>query len=156
MLHQKKLLKKKKTSILNQKEELEFLFTTILISLLTIMGIFMSHYNNDKLISENRGIITSVISTDSIYKGEDIVSTKKIDATFKENMSPDTYINETLFKTENSLKLVVSHAYFGQDQSSIESWSTTTVRSGIALEFGRGLSMAAPVKAVDLVPIIKN
>jgi len=154
MLHKKRLLKKKETSILKQRESLEFLITTFLISLLTILGVFMSHHNKDKLFSENRGISTSVISNDSIYKKQGIVSINNIDATFEDKMVPDSDINETLSNTDNSPNLVAFHPYFGQDQRSIESWSTSTVGEGLALIFGRGLSMSAPVKVVDLAPTI--
>ena len=65
------------------------------------------------------------------------------------NLASDPDINETLNNTEKSLTLVAPHPYFGQDQRSIESWNTTTVRTGIALKFGRGLTMSAPEKVVD-------
>ena len=56
-----------------------------------------------------------------------------------------------------SLSPFVSYQpYFGQDPRSIESWSMTTVRAGIALKFGKGHRVKAPEPtpvAVAIVPV---
>jgi hypothetical protein len=56
----------------------------------------------------------------------------------------------------NLSPFVAFHPYFGQDPRSVESWSVSTVRVGIALKFGRGPAIApasspAPTPASNAV-----
>ncbi|MFA6086699.1 OmpA family protein [Mucilaginibacter sp.] len=54
--------------------------------------------------------------------------------------------------TKVSISPFVSfHPYFGQEPRSIESWSITTVRAGIALKFGKASKSA--IKEVTIVPV---
>jgi outer membrane protein OmpA-like peptidoglycan-associated protein len=54
-----------------------------------------------------------------------------------------------------SLSPFVSYQpYFGQDPRSIESWSVTTVRAGIALKFGHGHKVVKPLPAVIVPPAV--
>ncbi len=48
---------------------------------------------------------------------------------------------------------VAFHPYFGQHPRSVESWSLTTVRAGIALKFGRGKQIAAKEEVYVPVPV---
>ncbi|TKC10423.1 OmpA family protein [Pedobacter polaris] len=48
------------------------------------------------------------------------------------------------------------HPYFGQDVRKIESWSMTTVRTGIAFKFGKGKAVAKPETAVVPVSLDVN
>lgn len=48
---------------------------------------------------------------------------------------------------------VAYHPYFGQEPRSIETWNITTVRAGIALKFGRGRKIEAPVKK-EVIPVV--
>ena len=53
--------------------------------------------------------------------------------------------------TKFSISPFVSyHPYFGQDPRSIESWSVTTVRGGIALKFGKATKIAEKVTPTPL------
>jgi len=49
---------------------------------------------------------------------------------------------------------VAVHPYFGQDPRSIETWNLTTVRVGVALKFGRGHKISAPVERAPAAVII--
>ena len=60
MLNKKDLQRENILLLFMQKGNLEFLITIFFVSFLTIMGIFMSHYNSDKFIGRNR-IIETVI-----------------------------------------------------------------------------------------------
>lgn len=54
--------------------------------------------------------------------------------------------------TKMSVSPFVSyHPYFGQDPRSIESWSVSTVRAGVALKFGKGKKAAAETP-VTVIP----
>lgn len=66
MLNQKEYAKKEKTSQLKQKGDVEFFITIFIISLLTLLGIFTSHYNNDKFYSKNKGTIPTETITDIV------------------------------------------------------------------------------------------
>ncbi len=61
MLSRKNL--KKKFSLLKQESNLDFLITTFFISLLTILGFFVSYKNKDKFIDEMKYFNTVIIST---------------------------------------------------------------------------------------------
>ena len=67
--------------LLKQKCNSDFLITAFIISLITIMGVFMSHYNNDMFISRFRAIDSVVISTDLIDEDVAKISNKTIIAT---------------------------------------------------------------------------
>jgi len=57
-------------------------------------------------------------------------------------------------RTQVSLSPFVSyHPYFGQEPRSVESWSVSTVRVGIALKFGRAAKDIPAFVAEDLVPV---
>ena len=63
-----------------------------------------------------------------------------------------------LSSTSNQTQFVLSpfvsfHPYFGQTPRSVETWNNTTVRAGIALKFGRGRVIPAPVKAEVIAPV---
>lgn len=68
MLNKKDLASKEKTSHLKQKSDIEFFITIFIISLLTLSGFFMSHYNNNKFFTETRAAITLEISTKTINR----------------------------------------------------------------------------------------
>jgi outer membrane protein OmpA-like peptidoglycan-associated protein len=64
----------------------------------------------------------------------------------------DIMVSSANSTTKVSISPFVSfHPYFGQEPRSIESWSVTTVRAGIALKFGKA-SKAAP-KEVTTTPV---
>ena len=63
MIYVKTLAKEKISTRLKQKDNLEFLFTTFLITLLTITGIFMSHHNKAMFNERCNDIYPIVIST---------------------------------------------------------------------------------------------
>ena len=72
MINKKDLSKKKILFLLNQKGNLEVLITTLAISLLTIAGIFTSHYNSDKFtgrIKVFETVVTPKTSTDKFIAG---------------------------------------------------------------------------------------
>lgn len=92
--------------------------------------------------------------------------------TYAQELKPDTegdfsYVREGVFSgqigagfdiplssVENTTQVNLSpfvsyHPYFGQEPRSIESWSLSTVRVGVALKFGK-----APVKSLAVVPAI--
>ncbi|MFY9151909.1 MAG: OmpA family protein [Prolixibacteraceae bacterium] len=46
---------------------------------------------------------------------------------------------------------VAFHPYFGQNPRSVESWNLTTLRAGVALKFGKGHKIEAPVEVI--VPV---
>lgn len=84
MLNKKKSIKEKILLLLKQKGYLEFLITTFAILLLTILGIFTSHYNSDKFIGRIKvyeTVVTPVNTTDKVV-GE--VSIKVTTVTFNE------------------------------------------------------------------------
>jgi outer membrane protein OmpA-like peptidoglycan-associated protein len=55
--------------------------------------------------------------------------------------------------TKVSLSPFVSfHPYFGQDPRNVESWSLTTVRTGVALKFGKG-SKAVAKESTAIIPV---
>ena len=62
MIYVKTLAKEKISTRLKQKDNLEFLFTTFLITLLTITGIFMSHHNKAMFNERCNDIYPIVIS----------------------------------------------------------------------------------------------
>ena len=45
------------------------------------------------------------------------------------------------------------HPYFGQDTRTIESWSITTLRAGIALKFGKGTKAAVIETPIAVIPV---
>lgn len=47
------------------------------------------------------------------------------------------------------------HPYFGQEPRSIESWSITTVRAGLAIKFGKA-GKAVPTPPVTIVPTVND
>ena len=63
MIYVKTLAKEKISTRLKQKDNLEFLFTTFLITLLTITGIFMSHHNKAMFNGRCNDFYPIVIST---------------------------------------------------------------------------------------------
>jgi len=44
--------------------------------------------------------------------------------------------------------------YFGQSPRSIETWSVTTIRAGVAIKFGKGHKRPAPVVVEQIAPIV--
>ena len=63
MIYVKTLAKEKISTRLKQKDNLEFLFTTFLITLLTITGIFLSHHNKAMFNGRCNDFYPIVIST---------------------------------------------------------------------------------------------
>ncbi|MDD4921108.1 MAG: OmpA family protein [Bacteroidales bacterium] len=62
-------------------------------------------------------------------------------------------------RTQISLSPFVSyHPYFGQEPRSVESWSVSTIRVGIALKFGRAAAKpyiaVIPEKEPDMIPLV--
>ena len=97
------------------------------------------------------------------YKGEepgaDIEGTFSNTEKFLISMQIGAGYDIPLSSQNSRTKVILSpfvafHPYFGQDPRSIESWNMTTVRGGVALKFGRGHEVLAPVKVVDFVPIV--
>lgn len=82
MLNKKDLQKEKILLLLNQKGYLEFLITTLIISLLTITGVFISHYNSDKIIRRIRIIETVIEPTNHTDNFTAELNPKTITATF--------------------------------------------------------------------------
>ncbi len=67
-------------------------------------------------------------------------------------MGYDIPISAPTSSTKISLSPFVSfHPYFGQEPRTIESWSVTTVRTGIALKFGKAIKIPLP-EATAVVP----
>ena len=95
MFFEKILAKEKNSFRLKHKEDLDFVITTSLITLLTITGIFMSHYNKNTFMNGIKEIHPIVISTIPSNMAINAVSTKKIDNIFIENMNPSVFTSAT-------------------------------------------------------------
>ena len=96
MLNKKDIQKEKILLLLKQKGNLEFLITTFFISLLTILGVFMSHYNCDKFIGRVKvyeTVVTPVNPTDKVI-GE--VSNKAITITFNKKQISQYQVDDYL------------------------------------------------------------
>ena len=67
----------------------------------------------------------------------------------------DIPLASKISRTQVSLSPFVSyHPYFGQDPRSVESWSVSTVRVGIALKFGRAAKHIPAFVAEDVAPVV--
>ncbi|GEM_PF-6824171 len=82
MLNKKDLQRENILLLFMQKGNLEFLITIFFVSFLTIMGIFMSHYNSDKFIGRNRIIETVIKPTKHTDKAIAVGINKTIISTF--------------------------------------------------------------------------
>ena len=95
MFFVKILAKEKFSSSLKRKENLDFLITTTVIILLTIMGIFMSHYNQNKFMSGIKEIQPKVISTAPSNMAVNLGFTNKVETIFKVNTNTSIFIFAT-------------------------------------------------------------
>ena len=90
MLSRKKRTKTKFSPVM-QESNLDFLITTFIISLLTILGFFISYKNKDKLVYEIKDYNTKVISANlTTDKAINEVSNKMITVPSGENIEPAT------------------------------------------------------------------
>lgn len=116
MTNEKISAKENLSNRLKQEGYLEYVITTSLITLLTIFGVFMSHYSGNNFINETKGASTAMISINPEVKTIKIISTEKIDAKLYENKDISSVISATPNKTKthiiksdsNSNKLVNS------------------------------------------------
>ena len=81
----KKITIKEKLSLLKHENNSDFLITTFIISLLTIIGVFMSHYNSDKFIGRIKVYETVATPTSSSGKITGKGSNKILFVIFNEN-----------------------------------------------------------------------
>ena len=100
MFFEKILAKEKNSFRLKHKEDLDFVITTSLIILLTITGVFMSHYKKNSFMSGIKEFHPIVISAIPSNMAVNVAHTKKIDNIFIENMNPSVFI----FATPNKVK----------------------------------------------------
>ena len=141
MLNERNLSIEKEPSILKQKRSFECLITISLITLLTLSGIFMSHYNNERFIGGNKGFNTLVTSTDPTDKALSEFSNIIITATFNEDMDPAS-INNKSFIVMQGLNSVPGTVTSASSQASIFTFTpeksllpstlyTATIKKGV-------------------------
>lgn len=66
-------------------------------------------------------------------------------------LSPATSVNKAVLSP-----FVSYHPYFGQDTRTIESWSVSTLRAGVALKFGKGKAAAIIEEAAQVVVPVRE
>ena len=104
MISKKISVKEKASFSLKQKWSSECLITTLLVTLLTIVGGFVN-YNKDKYNNSFKSIHTLVISTNANDKGVSEVDNKITTTTFNESVDPVS-INRRSFILKQSLNSI--------------------------------------------------
>ena len=95
MLHKQILEREKQIRQLQKESKINFLIVTFTISLLTILGVFMSHSNSEMFIGGIKKSYISVISTDPVNKAVNEVYKKVITVKFNEEIDPATINSKT-------------------------------------------------------------